>query len=748
MDLQSQNQTVEVPTNNKPVQLESLLVLDVSDEKYSIGTKKKPGLVPGSDEAKQIWNRFIQEYDIFSRFWAPRYQVAKKCMRYRRRDIFTRQQRDEYINVYGKIPVEPQEMKQVIDVIAGQIGLAVRGGAIEYEDLNPPPNAASPQVVNVVIKALESRLKLERKKKGALREALYGGIPNWIWFDRERTAEGNPGRLRATLLPWDSTLCSFLFLEEDGADIDHVKVVGHRTKDEMFDAFPNRKECFLDHLNLLNTQPDYLNNVLGFDQTLNSEDRKNMLYDRITTGRYDAIQGFLFVIESTFVIHKKVEVQINEKTGDVVMLPPEWEDWEVQRWHAMYPDYNLTKEQIHKVLWQTTIDNSGFVWENSEHWYQDNGELPGACYIPAFEDKIPSGMGEDLIPYVLAIAVAETEGLAQVRTGAGDVLHVVEGSLLHPGRLTKESSSERGTVLYKKSAALELGGIDKLYKREVRQPNEAYLKFADRMRAQKREIRNVNPSMMGQSDPRQSVKSKIQDITSAMAINSQFIDNYCDFNLKITELLARMLPYSMTEHEIIAINDEFGKNIGPVEVNKPQFGEGPNPAMVAVNDLTSARYRVVPTPSDDSPTNREREMQEFKDMISSVGNTLLQIDPDIIAAIWKDWPNRYCREAAAGLEELAQKKQAAGMQKEQTEKQLEMAKTVGQQQMDFEKIKRPRWNIRLQPTDYQEAPEGFRLMMEALGKINATPPQPAQGAPGPMPQGQPGAQPQPAMAGR
>jgi hypothetical protein len=101
------------------------------------------------------------------------------------------------------------------------------------------------------------------KKKSALREALYGGIPNWIWFDRERTAEGAPGNLRATLLPWDSTLCSFMFLEEDGSDIDHLKIVGHRTKQEMFEAFPDRKKTFEEHLNMLNTTPDYLNSILG-----------------------------------------------------------------------------------------------------------------------------------------------------------------------------------------------------------------------------------------------------------------------------------------------------------------------------------------------------------------------------------------------------------------------------------------------------------------------------------------------------
>lgn len=769
--------------------MESLLLLDVSDDKYAIETEGgKPGLIPGTNEAKNIWNRFIQEYDIFSRFWAPRYTVAKKCMRYRRRNIFEKSQRDEYM-LFDKIPVEPQEMKQVIDVISGQISQTVRGGAIEFEDTNPPPNVARPDVVNVVIKALESRLKLERKKKSALREALYGGIPNWIWFDRERTAEGAPGNLRATLLPWDSTLCSFMFLEEDGSDIDHLKMIGHRTKQEMFEAFPDRKKTFEEHLNMLNTTPDYLNSILGFDQSINSEDRSNILYDRITTGRYDAIQGFLYVISSVFVINKKQEIHINSKSGDVVVLPPEWAKVRRDAWLKMYPDYDLTRKQDYKVLWQTVIDNAGFVWDNSEHWYQDHGDLPGRCYLPALEDKIPTGIGEDMLPYVLSIATSATEGLSQVRTGTGDVTHIVEGSVLNKDDIGKELSAEHGVILHKQSVAEKFGqDVNRLFKREIRTPNDSYLKFEDRMRNQLREIRSVNPAMDLRTDPKKNAKQRMNDLSSIMSINSQFIENYTDFNLSLMQLMCRMLPYCMNEYQIIAINDEFGKTIGPVEVNKPQFSQGPGgappmpgqapaggpmpgaapeggepegqggmtPAMVVVNDLTSARYRVIPTPADDSPTNREREMQEFKDMIAAVGNTLLQIDPDIIAAIWKDWPNRYCREAAEGLSQLAQKKQAAGQQKQQQEHELELAKTQGAQQTEIEKVKRPKWAIHIRPQDIQDAPEGFKMMMETLGQINASAPQgspqAAQGPEQPAAGPQPGApapqqQPKPPQAG-
>jgi hypothetical protein len=134
-------------------------------------------------------------------------------------------------------------------------------------------------------------------------------------------------------------------------------------------------------------------------------------------------------------------------------------------------------------------------------------------------------------------------------------------------------------------------------------------------------------------------------------------------------------------------------------------------------------------------------MQEFKEMIAAVGNTLLQMHPDMIAALWKDWPNRYCREAAEGFRQLSEKQGQAGQAKQQMENQIELAKTQGQQAVEMEKVKRPKWQIHMKPTDYQDAPEGFRMMMEVLGAINAAAPQGSpQAAQGPE---QPAAGPQP-----
>jgi hypothetical protein len=269
-----------------------------------------------------------------------------------------------------------------------------------------------------------------------------------------------------------------------------------------------------------------------------------------------------------------------------------------------------------------------------------------------------------------------------------------------------------------------LGGIDGAMKHEQRRPNETFFNYADRLRTQKREINNITPSILGgHTDPRQSQKAKVNEITQTMIMHSQFIENYTDFNLRITQLLCNMIPRSMNEYQVIEIVDEFGKKVGPLEVNVPKFEEGPDAAMTLINDLTSGRYRVVPIATDDSPTSRDREMKEFQEMIAAVGNTLLQIDPGIIASIWKDWPNRFCRQAAEGLSQLAQNRQNQQQQEKAQEAQADAAKEQSRAQIEMEKLKRPRWNIRLDPRSLDEAPEGFKLMMNTLAAINGASPQ-------------------------
>jgi hypothetical protein len=712
--------------------------LNESDEDFAIKHKDgSDGLLFGEESTKKLFNKTMKRYDTLSRFWAPRLELGKKCQRFLRRDIFTPDQRAKYTNVQDKITVEPQEMKPVINALVGAVSKTVRSGAITMEDSNPPDNVAKPDTINVVIKWWENTLHLARKKKKALREALITGYPTWLWFERAKTSMGWAADLKCDVPPWDSTLPSPFFMEDDGIDIDEVMFVSHRTKWEMLEMFPDRKDAWQKHFEELGKPTKFFDELLTGG--LNALDRSNMFYNMLSTGRYNAIEGHLFVIQRVFRLHTKRRIYVHNKTMETMEMPPEWEEWQKGQWKAANPEFTESFEDDVKTLWVTTVDASGFVWQNDQHWFQREGKLPGSCYIASVDDKLPSGAGEDMLPYILAIAVSETEGLAQVRTGTGTTTFIKEGKVIHPTQLGKELSAENGVVFLKKEA-----NIDQDLKLVQRNPNETYHKMSDRTREQLTHVTNVTPAFLGNSSGRDAAKAQQAANNQALITCDPYIENYTNFNLNTTQLLCDLMPYALKEYQLIQISDEFGKKIpaqGPLEVNKPQYDIATGDPKVILNDLSTAKYRVIPIPSDDSPTNREQELKDFVQMIQAVGNTLLQIDPRIVANIWKNWPNKFAREAAAGLEEFAgqhaQEQQQAQQKEDQAKSQEKMAAHV----VDMEKIKRPRWNIRLQPSDYDESPEGFRVMMQTLGAINSTAPDMTAGA-------QQSAQPQqaPAMA--
>ena len=129
-----------------------------SDSKY-----RTENLKVGSDSMKELFNKQIYIYEQWSRFWAASLRTGKKCMDYMQRDIFTPEQRKYYQNVQEKIPIEPQEIKPIIDSLVGQVSQTVRSATITMEDGNPPPHVAKPETVAKVLKFWQNRLKTKRK---------------------------------------------------------------------------------------------------------------------------------------------------------------------------------------------------------------------------------------------------------------------------------------------------------------------------------------------------------------------------------------------------------------------------------------------------------------------------------------------------------------------------------------------------------------------------------------------------------
>lgn len=718
--------------------MENPFEIDETQEKYSLEKLKIK-----SEEWIRLWTKNLLFYDAYSRFWKTRLETAKKCMNYMRGEIFTYGQRTKLTDVQKKIPVETREMNSVITSLADQIKKMVQSSMVTMEDESPPENAAAPEVVNVVLRWLLNKLKVERKKNKALKQGLTVGYPQWIWFDMRRAVGEITAFLEASLLPWDSTLCTPYFEEEDGSDIDDIIRVAFKTKHELLEQYPDRKDALEEHEGALKNDPGYIKQLLQTEDANTADERKSILFNMLQTSRFDSMQGYYFVAERVFCVEKPQTVHIKQGTeneeDDVVLLPPDWNKKRKEEWLAAHPEYDVSDTRPVKTLWVTCIDTTGFIWENGEHWYQNDGELPGKCYIPDMIDREPIGAGEPMLPYILGISVSKTEGLDQVRKGTGTITFIEEGAVKNPKHLNRELSKSNGVVIIRKKAKSGMKAVHQ----EKRTPNTTFLDYEEREREQMKAVHNVNESVMGRTHPRQSKIAKEKEIEQGMAPQSSYIENYSNFDLDLTQLLCNMMPYCLTENQIIEVKDEYGEkdlvdpSTGqPPEVNVPGFDYSGQASIVA-NDLTSAKYRIIPVPSEDTPTSRERDLREFVELLEAVGNSLFQINPKLLANILLTWPNRYAKEAGKFLLEYADQAAQAEQQVAQMEQQVDMQKEQGRRAVDMEKIKRPKLTFKIDPKDIQEAPMGAKIMMEILNRFN-------QLQPGAQPQT--GAQPAPAAA--
>ena len=677
---------------------------DIDESKYLISD-----LTPDMPEWKRIFDKHLLRYISRARFWQPRRSIGKKCSRFERRDIFTPQQRYKYLKIEDKIPIEPQEMKPVIAALERLIERAVPGSVVDYEDDTPPPNAASPNTVKTVISWMKKKLNLNYIRKKVLHKGLVVGYPMCLMAEYTGNTV-SPGvlPLRASFLPWDSVLPYEYYQSEDGSDIDDVIFMKMATKRELFDTYPKRVEQFKQFQDRFKNDPGFAERLSSADTTKTSSDRANLVYDMVSRAKFDSIGGKYFVMEARFPVTKKMTAWINSETLDVIIPPVTWSTEQTEEWLQNNPSYDVGEDVEVKISWVTTISSDGFIWENGPSWYQNDGKLPCAWYIADTTDNLPTGLGEDMIPYVLMIAGCETEGFSQVRKGTGTTTFISEGAVANPGNLGEELSSENGVVLLKKNV-----DPTKAVFVNSRTPNSTFLDMSERTKNNLARVHRVSNAAMGDTVNRQSERAKQLQIEQTLAPQARYVDNYQAFNLQIENLLCSVLPIVMREQTIIEIEDEFGVPQETQVVNQTEYGYDTEAKIVA-NDLTSSRYRVEAAIGDDSMTSREAQMSEFIDLLSAIGNQLLKLDPKMLGMVLNTFPNRFAKEAAKYIIETGKETQQAQQAQAQAELQVKADSQKQRKEIEIMKMKTPKVAFKISPEDIKNAPEGARVLYQIM----------------------------------
>jgi hypothetical protein len=694
--------------------------LEIDESKYPIGD-----LIPESKTWLDLWHKHITRYQTRAKFWTSRLALGKKCSQFEGRNIFTPEQRAQYLRVEKKYPIEPQEMKPIIATLERMIEQAVPGSDITYEDESPAENSASPDTVKTVISYIKHKTGLLDKCKKVLHKGLVVGYPISVWAEpiRDMTTAHAGIPLRFNIPAWDSVLPNQYYTDETGLDIDDVIMVRKMEKKDLYHEFPDRKEEHKKYEAITSVDPTYQSNLLMENQTQTARDRANDIYEMVSQAKFDSSGGRYFVIQSIFPIVAKRRVWINEGTQAVFIVPENWSKEQQEEWLKMNPDFAVSDLLDCKTLWVTTISSDGFIWENRPHEYQENGELPCAWYIADTVDNIPTAIGEDLLPYIFMAAVCETEGLSQVRKGAGTTTYIKEGAVVNPESLNAELSAENGIVIISKDNELRDSVLT-----EQKTPNTTFIDYSDRVRNNMAKAHRVNEVAMGGTINRQSEAAQIEQ---TLAPQARYVDNYQAFRIQLENLICKLIPRYMTEQMVIVVKDEFGQKSKNQEItiNETEYNAIDGEAKKIANDLVSARYRAEPVIGDDSLTSRDSQMKEFNEILQATGNQLFKLDPTMLGSFLNVFPNRFAREAAKYILESGKKMQESQAQSQKAEFDADMVKQTRREAIELAKMRTPKAAFKFSPEDVENAPDGVKVlyqMMEYFKQMNGPANAPAE----------------------
>ncbi len=684
---------------------EDYLSIDESSQEYAIDK-----LIPESEQALALWWKHFRKYVSRAKFWKPRLTVAKQCAQFEGRNILTPSQRQKYLDE-DKWPIEPQEMRPIIASLERMIERAVPGTDVTYEDETPPENAASPDTVKTVISWLKHKLKIKEIRNKTLHKGLVVGYPQCVWADKIRGVSVVPGviPLRISLRPWDSVLPEEYYSSETGDDINDVVFIRPATKQELYDTYPSRVAVHKKHSDMFQNDEGFQSRFQTPNSTDTSTDRSDLIFNMVADAKFDSIYGKYFVIESVFPITSKRTVWVNEATYDVIILPPDWDDARKEEWLSMNLEYTVEHEIEVKTLWVTTISSDGFIWENREHWYQEDGRLPCAWYIADTVDNQPMGLGEDLLPYILLKTACKIEGLSQVRKGTGRLTAIQAGAVKNSQHINKELSKEEGVLIINKGHT-----VDDAVKSFERRPNTTFLDYEDRIGGEMQKVHRVNEGAMGGTINRQSESAKRLQAELSLTPQSRYVDNYYSFSIQLENLLCRMIPLTLTEEMIISIKDEWGQSTPPVTVNKKEYSAELTEAKIIANDIVSTRYRVEAVTGDDSMASRENQMRDFMELLTAIGNQLFKLDPMFLGQTFSMFPNRFAKDAAKFLMEYGKRQQDSQQMQAKAESDNDRAKQENRKFVELEKIRRPKIAFKFTPADIKQFPEGANLMYQWL----------------------------------
>lgn len=370
---------------------------------------------------------------------------------------------------------------------------------------------------------------------------------------------------------------------------------------------------------------------------------------------------------------------VDIETGDMRVVPPDWDQLRVQQHLSQNPNLSLTKKLVQRIRWTVIADN--VVLHDDWSPYKHFTVVP---YFPYFRRGRTVGLVENLIgPQELLNKVSSQE-LHVVNTTANSGWKVKRNALQN---MSTAELEQRGAQT---GLVLELDEIDNAEKIQPNQTPSGLDRISYKAEEHIKTISGVSDYMQGFAREDVAAKSVQTNKMSGQANLAKVMDNMNRTDFILARNVLDMVQEYYTEQRLLYITtDRLTNQTEQLVVNQP------TPEGAIVNDLTLGEYAVVVTNQPERDTFEETQFDQALRLRTEAGvqipdkfiiqSSRLKDKAEIIKALDGD-QNSPEAQAAARLKQRASEAEVTKLEAEALQKQSDAQLKAAKSQKELASI--------------------------------------------------------------
>ncbi len=407
----------------------------------------------------------------------------------------------------------------------------------------------------------------------------------------------------------------------------------------------------------------------GYDSV---DDERDRFGGRMTIAQYSTPESSANITRNIRVLERqhrkldKAEHFIDTVTGDMTLIPADWDRDQISQHLANSPTLGVKKKLIKRIRWTVVADN--LVLHDEWSPYKHITVVP---YFPYFIYGSTVGLVENLIDPQELLNKVSSQELHVVNTTANS------GFIVETGNLTNMSTGELEARGAQTGLVIEVKKKDGIEKIQPNQTPTGLDRISYKAEEHIKTISGVSDYQLGSAREDVAAKSVLANKQSGQTNLAKPMDNLVRTDTLLARNVLDMIQTYYSEQRLITITtDRLSRKTEQMMVNEI------TPEGEILRDLTLGEYGVVVTSQPERDTFEDSQFDQASRLKTEVGinipdrfiiqSSRLRNKSDIITAIEgdKDSPEA---QAAAALQARAQE---AAVVKEEAEGQLKQAQAA------------------------------------------------------------------------